>query len=202
MQKFLKYVFFLVIFCLLFGIGYFFCKQFILNQAIKWIEKNPLNLPITHDPVQKDSCGLGICLMIPNTSLTLLNQTVHIGDIEVGLLFQYPLTLRVRNQTNRVHENYLTGTLDVSENNIQVHEMNFLFFPLHGTFSGYLHQDTGKLSGHVQNLRTFLQQYWNDLNPNLPIEVTYFISNSDYPVELTQHNHWILFNQIPIFKIK
>lgn len=191
-----------VLCCLLLGGGYLFLKQTLLNHATHWITENPLNLPITHDPVQKDTCAPGICLMIPNASLTLLNQTIHIGDIEVGLLFQYPPTLRVSNQTNRVHKNYLTGLLDISENDIHVHEMNFHFFPLRGAFSGHLHQDTGKLTGHVENLRAFLQRYWNDLNPNLPIELTYFISNGNHPVELTQHNHWILLNQIPIFKIK
>lgn len=201
MQRFWKYLLFFI-FILLIGVAYFCLKHIILDKAMRWIEENPLHIPLSHDPIQKDTCGLGICLVIPNASFSLLNQTIYAGDIEVGFLLKYPLTIHLDNKVSYSDENHVTASLDISRNNIQVHEMNFYLSPLQGALSGNIHSEEGILTGQVRNLRSFLQRYWNFLNPNLPIELTYFISNAGQNVELKHRNHWIFINNIPLFPIR
>ncbi len=197
--KFILYL--LSIVCLL-GVSYFYLKKILLNQMVKWIEENPLTIPLNYTIIQKDTCGLGICLKIPNAHLILLNQDIALGDIEIGLLFQYPLTLHLSNQKNKKEGNYLTTSMDISQNQVQIHHMDFHLFPLQGTLNGHITQTEGTLDGHIQNLRSFLQHYWLELNPNLPVALTYFISDTDQPIQLTRRQNWILINQIPLFSIK
>ncbi len=202
MRTFTKWTGIFLITGIVLCLGGLYLKQRLLDYAIQKIRMNEINLPFDYEDIETDTCSPGICLTLKKVRTSFLNRQLAVGDIEIGLLLRYPITVRLNNTQQTETGKNISFLMDIAKDKTIIHRATIHLTSLKMDIAGSIHGQNVDIAGQVENLRTFIQQNWRFMNIPLPFELTYLLSDTNQPIRFTRQNNWIYMNKMPIFPIQ
>lgn len=152
--------------------------------------------------VQKNTCRWGVCVIVPDVHWTILGRDVPMGDVEIGLLFRYPWTIRVGNDMISHEHNFIGGSADLSENKIVLRDVKFALWPLAGRLNGTSEHGHTDIRGKVVGLKDAFLTFIPQINPNIPPQLAMMFTNEMQDIVITQESGWLKINNVPLWMIR